>query len=280
MAAATKPHYRLGVRSCSFFAAFLASALALGACASNGNTFRDNYRSSLERWPSGEVSRLLPATGKVDLVKSKNIEDDATNMMENGYLLLGRSKFRSGEVDPAAAREVAADLGASVVLVKSEHAKTVVEAVPVERWMPALGGRGNKPDLRRPEMHGEFRMVYTKKPVDYFDFSATFWAKSKPPIFGVLVEGTGSETHQTDPSGHEVKGRGVVTRAVINESPAARSGVRRGDIIVRFAGTEITDPDQFFDTVVANKGREVDVEIVRVEGATSELKLSVLLSDE
>ncbi len=250
----------------SLLVLLLATAVLLStACASN--SFRDNYRSSLERWPSGEVSRLIPAGGNVELLTSKNIEADATSMMENGYLLLGRSKFRSEQVDPGAAREVAAELGASVVLVKAEYAKKVIEAVPVDQWMPAHGGRSPGGPHGGPVVHGEFRVVYMKRPVDYFDFSATFWAKSKPPIFGVLVEGTGSETQQSDPSGAPVSGRGVVIRAVINDSPALRAGIRRGDVIVRFAATEITGPDQFFDTVVANKGRSVEVEIVRPEGA-------------
>jgi S1-C subfamily serine protease len=55
----------------------------------------------------------------------------------------------------------------------------------------------------------------------------------------------------------------VSVRAVITRSPAFQSDVLRGDIITRFADVDIFDPDQFFDTVVANQGKQVSVELFR-----------------
>jgi S1-C subfamily serine protease len=68
-------------------------------------------------------------------------------------------------------------------------------------------------------------------------------------------------------------------RAVIHDSPAESVGVRGEDVIVRFAGTEITNADQFFDTVVANKGRAIEVELVRPTEAKS-IKVTVPLRNE
>lgn len=274
------PAERRGCARAALLAVLAVAVATLVGCSSNA--YRESYRSSLERWPSGEVSRLLPRTGKAQILTSNDIEEDANRMMENGYLLLGRSRFQSEQVNPEAAREVADDLGASVVLVKAQYAKTVQEAIPVERYIPTRrehASRAAAGGNERAPMLGEFRMTYVRKSVDYFDLAATFWAKSKPPIFGVLVEGRGDKVRQSDPSGETPGGRGVVIRAVIADSPAAAAGVLRGDVIVRFAGTEITDPDQFFDTVVANKGRDVEVDLVRVEKG-QELKLKVQLRDE
>ncbi len=254
--------------------------LGLAACAGSNNVVKENYRSSLERWPSGEVARLEAPKGDVEIVTSKDIEADALRMMENGYLLLGRSKFRGKEVDPASARDVAKELGASIVFVKAEYATTVREAIPMERWTPA--GR-DRVAMERPTgsravggaaMQGEYKVTYQRRAVDYYDTATTFWAKSKPPIFGVIVEkfaGSGTDVQSA--------GRGVVVRAVIGSSPASRAGILPEDIVVRFAGTEITEPDQFFATVVANKGRLVEVEVARV--ATSKvMKLSIQLMNE
>jgi hypothetical protein len=240
-----------------------------------GNAFKDSYRSSLERWPNGEVGRLLPATGNVEIVTSNDIERDDLGMMESGYLLLGRSKFEGNEVNPDAAREVARDLGASVVLLKTEYARTVREAIPVERWAPmrreesahVAGATGSGAGLT---IHGEFQTKFVRRPVAYYDYAATFWAKSKAPIFGVLVEAQRAQVES------DANRRGVVVRAVIADSPASSAGVRHDDVIVRFAGTEIVDPNQFFDTVVANKGRQVEVEIVRVsESKVQKLQLQL-----
>jgi len=246
------------------------------ACGGANNAVKQNYRSSLERWPSGEVSRLLPPTGKVEIVTSTDIEADSVRMMEAGYLLLGRSKFQGKELDPEAARDTAKDLGASVVFVKSEYAKTVHEAVPMEHWSTV---RHERPANARTSpgggdtMHGEYKVRFVQRPVDYFDLSATFWAKSKPPILGVIVESSaGAATAAPDT-------RGVLVRAVINGSPAATAGILREDVIVRFAGTEIATPDAFFAAVVANKGRTVDVDVVRV-ATGKELSLRVVLANE
>lgn len=245
-------------------------AAALLACATN-NAFKAKYQSSLERWPSGEVSRLLPTDGKVDIVTSTDMQRDAVRMMENGYLLLGRSRFRSQQVDADAAREVARELGASVVLLRKQYATTVQGAVATERWFPSARADAPVADPARSDgpsattneqnaratVQGEFRTTYVPQTVDYYDFAATFWAKSKPPIFGVLVEAAGPQVRE------KTGGGGVVIRAVINDSPAAQGGIKSGDVVVKLAGTEITGPDQFFDTVVGNAGKEVDVDLLR-----------------
>lgn len=248
----------------------LGLSAAILACASN-NAFKEKYQSSLERWPSGEVNRLLPSEGKVDIVTSTDTQRDAIKMMENGYLLLGRSKFRSQQVDADAAREVARELGASVVLLRKQYATTVQGAVATERWFPSSRADAPVTDPSRPEapsaqtvdqnaratVQGEFRTTYVPQTIDYYDFAATFWAKSKPPIFGVLVEAPGPHIRE------KTGGSGVVVRAVINDSPAASAGVLGGDVIVKFAGTDIGGTDQFFDTVVKNAGKEVDVDLLR-----------------
>jgi hypothetical protein len=246
-------------------------ALVVG-CAGSNNAIKENYKSSLERWPSGEVSRLVPPSGAVEIVTSTDIEGDSLRMMENGYLLLGRSKFQGSELDADAARDAAKSIGASVVFVKSEYAKTVREAVPMERWTTARGPTGRRGGGADP-MHGEFKVRFVQRTVDYFDLSATFWAKSRPPIFGVIVENSGGVTTQS------ADARGVVVRAVITGSPAARAGVAREDVIVRFAGAEITTADGFFDAVVANKGKNVEVEIVRVAQG-KDFRIQVQLESE
>jgi hypothetical protein len=264
------------------------AAFAIFACGgSSSNAFRTSYRSSLERWPSGEVSRLEHPSGRVEIVTTTDIDADSLRMMEHGYLLLGRSRFSGDKMDPDAAREVARDLGASTVFVKAEYARTVEEAIPMERWVPTrrepVPRAPTVSSVARPvqtsEIRGEFRTTYVKKPHDYFDFAATFWAKSKPPIFGVIVEANGAQGSQSSPSGEALAGKGVVVRAVIHDSPAERAGIQHEDVIVRFAGIDINSADQFFDTVVASKGQVVDVDLVRVADSKV-LNLKVPLKNE
>jgi hypothetical protein len=243
--------------------------LALCACA---NPFRRSYTSSLERWPSGEAGRLLAPEGPAKIVTSDDMRKDALRMMEGGYLLLGRSVFRSTEVDLKLARKVSEEVGASVILVGRRYATSLTEAVPMSEWIPdreitttetgVVQGGPNAGQIWEREttkvIEGEFRTQYVPQTTEYYDYAATYWAKSKPPIFGVLVAALDDAARQQLQSN-----RGVSVRAVITRSPAFQSDVLRGDIITRFADVDILDPDQFFDTVVANQGKQVTVELFR-----------------
>jgi|WetSurMetagenome_2_1015567.scaffolds.fasta_scaffold87892_1 hypothetical protein len=255
----------------STIAGFLAVVVFLGV-AGCANPFKDSYMSSLERWPGGEVSRLLPVQGEAKLITSTSMKEDAQRMMENGYLLLGRSKFRDNQVDPARAREVAAEIGASIILFERQYSGTVTDAVPMSEWIPerevTIREQGivqGGPDMGQVydrevtrTVRGEFRTTYVPQTTEYYDFAATYWGKLKPSIFGVLVTALDDEARQRIQSN-----RGVVIRAVVKNTPAFTADLLRYDVITRFAGEDITDPDQFFDTVVRNAGRKVDVEINR-----------------
>lgn len=243
----------------------LLSALVL--CAGCANPFRSGYESRLERWPKGEVERLLPADAPAKLLTSTNMRRDAIRMMEEGYLLLGRSKFTGPAVNPGEARSLAKEVGASVVLVQQEFVESVAEAVPVSEWIPPrevtytmrqeVDGEIVEREVTR-EVQGEFQTRYVPETTDYYEHRATYWAKSKPPIFGVLVHSMQDRDRQRIGSN-----RGVVVSAVINDSPAFDADILRGDVITAVSGTVMTSPDQFFDYVVANQGKEVQVELAR-----------------
>jgi len=71
--------------------------------------------------------------------------------------------------------------------------------------------------------------------------------------------------------------KGVIVQAVINDSPAFTADVLRHDVITKFADEAVINTDQFFDLVVRNSGRNVQVELNR----NGELKtISVQLKAE
>src|SRR5262249_50272518 len=158
---------------------------------------------------------------------------------------LGRSRFRTeDDVSSDSARALARELHASVVLLNAKYAKTLTRTIPIERWSPIRHERNARGALLdMASIRGESRLTYLPHPVDYYDYAATFWAKSKPPIFGVLIEAHRGAGRELGPTGIPIPGLGVVVRAVIHDSPAEGAGVRGDDVIVRFAGTEITDAD-------------------------------------
>ena len=46
---------------------------------------------------------------------------------------------------------------------------------------------------------------------------------------------------------------GLLVRGVEDDSPAARAGITRGDLIVSVAGTAVTDADELLDAIAAAK---------------------------
>ena len=236
------------------------------------NPFNDTYVSKLESWPSGQVARVLPVQGDVKLMTSLDIKNDAERMLENGYLLLGRSKFRETQININEAKKFAREINASIVLVERKFADAVTEAVPINEWIPARqetlksksvvvsgpnAGKVIETEITK-EIQGEFRTKYVPQTMEYYDYAATYWGKLKPPIFGVFVNRLDNESRQRLKSN-----RGVIVRAVIRDSPAFKADIIPNDIITSFADQAITDIEQLFDLVLLNNGGTVDVEFIR-----------------
>jgi hypothetical protein len=246
-----------------------AVGVALIGCS---NPFRETYESRLELWSGAEPSALLPATGPPKLVTSDRLRRDAVRMMENGYVLLGRSQFTGTDIDGRAALAQAEDVGASVVLLQAEYAKTVTEAVPMTEWIPDRtvtytiveevqtgpdAGALVEREVTRT-IEGEFQTYYIPETSDYYDVAATFWAKAKAPRFGVLVQPLTNEAKQEIESN-----RGVMVRTVIIDSPAYEADVLPGDIITRFGDDRVESAAQLFSLIEEHAGEEVSIEVVR-----------------
>lgn len=262
----------MNIRVYCFLSFIMAIAILLFGCA--GSAFKQHYESHSERQPSDAKSRLLPPPeGEARLLSSEDIRADAVRLMENGYLLLGRSKFVSKQIDPGSALKLAKEVGASVILVSEQYTNTVEDIVPVTEWIPAKqdtivktvvisDGRNNGRKVIRQAVvettEGEFQTTYVPQSTDYYEYAATFWAKSKPPVFGVMVRPTDEETRQRLQSNH-----GLMVVAVIRDSPAFLADILRGDVIMKYANQDITSRRQFFDLVQANADKKIELQFER-----------------
>src|ERR1051325_1470324 len=81
------------------------------------NPYHRNYLSTIQKWPGGVEGRVLKPQGPPKLVTSENMKHDAQSLLEDGYTLLGRAKFRSAKLDETQALEQAKSVGAWVALV-------------------------------------------------------------------------------------------------------------------------------------------------------------------
>jgi serine protease Do len=69
---------------------------------------------------------------------------------------------------------------------------------------------------------------------------------------------------------------GLLIRDVAEDSPAARAGIVRGDLIVAAAGHPTRTPDDLFDALKAAPGGTIELNLVR---GTDELTTQVTLGD-
>ena len=107
-------------------------------------------------------------------------------------------------------------------------------------------------------IQGESYIEYVPETVDYYNYSATFWRKSIPLAFGVLVQALDEPTRQRLQTN-----RGVIVKVVVNRSPAFAADILRGDIITQFNGEPVNDPADFFAKIRAHAGQPVTVRIIR-----------------
>jgi putative serine protease PepD len=106
-------------------------------------------------------------------------------------------------------------------------------------------------------------------PADAVAWAATYLARGEQPPYGVL--GVHGRTATPD----DVVSRGVVVEHVSEELPAARAGVREGDVIVAVDGREIVRFEELtakLRTVAV--GERLTLEVVR-DGTRQRLQLTV-----
>jgi len=70
---------------------------------------------------------------------------------------------------------------------------------------------------------------------------------------------------------------GLLVRDVVDDSPAARAGLARGDLITAAAGNPIGTPDDLFDALKAAPGGAIELTIVR---GTDERTIQVTFGDQ
>jgi hypothetical protein len=237
------------------------------------NPYQINYLSTVQKWPGDVTNRLLKPKGPPKLVTTEDVKKDARTLLESGYVLLGKAKFRDRKLDESLALQQGKAVGAWLVLVASKYVNTVTESMPFNQWTPDQTTITSETtqiqhDPRKPPetiqkqtvqtVQGELQTTYVPENVAYYDYSAAFWAKTKPSILGVLVQPLSDDLKKQ----YETN-KGVGVFVVINGSPAFNADILKGDLLMSLAGEEIVTPDQFFDIVNRHAGQAVELGLIR-----------------
>ena len=110
----------------------------LTGCANNFSKF---YRDGFANSPGGRPENVEFYSGKPKLMQGGNPQEDATRMIENGYVRVGVSSFNSSRGPADDAISVARDNGAEFVIYYSKYTHTVsgtAQPRPLSQVAPQL----------------------------------------------------------------------------------------------------------------------------------------------
>ena len=250
--------------------------LCLMGCAANG--FEKYYvpRPGVE----AQRSRLLPATGPPSVYTySDTPKEDVLRAQEAGYVQLGTSNFY-GPPNTMTNTELltqAKNVGASMVLIHSQYKDTVSGSIPYTVANPpqistvntsgtvnaygtggyATGNYSGQSTITSPGGTTTYNMPYS---VSRNDTVATFWAKQDPTTIrlGVIYAPLPAEVRT-----RLERNTGLIAIGIIQQSPAFRANILRGDVLLKIGGEDVVDPASFDAQLHKFAGQTVKIELMR-----------------
>jgi membrane-associated protease RseP (regulator of RpoE activity) len=250
----------------------LIAILFIGCARPYAQYYHDNIRGM-------DTSNIIFTTEEPKLLRGNmdTVDADCLQMAEEGYALLGYSSFHGPKFNENQAVNQARQLKASVVVVYSKYLdtqsgiqpiilpdiKTSVSSSQATAYGSAFGSGGYASGYATGYGTGTTttygtQVIYQPYSIDRFDQGATYWAKTKGQISGVLAKDLPPELRQKIGSN-----KGLLVIGVVKRSPAFSADILRGDIIKKVNNIEIADLKQYFQTMVSNANKKVTITLVR-----------------
>lgn len=216
-----------------------------------------------------EPQAILPTGEPVIFRGNKDYEKDSISMIENGYIMLGYSSFNAGNVNEDDAKYQAKKIHASAIVMYSKYTNTVSGSIPltlpnttttnssVYGNVYGSGGYANVSGYGTSTTYGT-KTTYIPYSVRRSDYSATYWIKSKGPIFGAYPKEIEPETHKKIGTN-----KGVAAYAIVKKSPAFHADIFTGDILLKIDDADIYDVKTYADAITKYSGHKVDIQIYR-----------------
>ena len=227
----------------------MATLLIAGKLLAAENLFEKNYQQQ----NTGNLVSLQ-ANPDTKMYVSNHKDDDNISMLEDGYDMMGTSGFQASKVPPELALQHAKAIKADTVLVYTKYgsAKTAASKIQVIKEATKKGGGViNDKDLVEDETQ--------------YDYFASYWAKLPTPLLGVhiikLVKNAQPDDEEADAK--KMENKGLTILAVIKDSPAAKAGLIRGDVLMKVAGNELNKPEELSSIVRRYQGQDVAIEYER-----------------
>jgi len=249
----------------------IAALLAIGVitflsgCATNQfaanpymNYYHDNLQGkSLAEFPIIDSMPCIP-----QIYGSQDIKSDMHILLEHNYLLIGSAVFHGPPTSNSEAIEQAQNVGACIVLLHSDYMGTQTSYLP---WTtpnaPQTSNTMITGDINAnatTTTYGGSHTNYIPYSVSKYTYRAGFFVKAKQRVLGI----DGGEL-PPDLRQQLQRNTGAYVTVVINDTPAYSANILEGDVIISFAGQDVTSREMFGPLVQQHAGERVKIILIR-----------------
>ena len=221
------------------------------AFAEETNLFQVNYLTQ-----SNDSLHSLQKKPDTKIYAGMNKEKDNIRMLEDGYDLMGTSAFQGPFTEPNQALKHAQSIEADVVLV---YDRKINEMTRTER-LRQIHAEMKKSSKSEKNSVIEVSEADLQDKNSKFDFYSTYWAKLPLPILGLHVIKLIKKSSDTKEKKEEA---GLKVIAVIKDSPAFKSGIQKGDVILVLNDVNTESPEEFAKSVFKQQGNKVKIKYAR-----------------
>lgn len=224
----------------------IASALFSMQINAAENLYAKNYKAQ-----NNAQLRSLQPNPDTQIFVSNHKEEDNISMLEKGYDMMGSSGFEAGNVPADLALQHGKSIHADTVLVYTKYGSSKTAASKMQAIKDAMKQKGEVTEQDLAE-----------DPTVY-QYYASYWAKLPKPLLGVHII---KLKQKVDPRQAEVASpeeAGLKVIAVVQDSPAAKAAIMRGDALLKIGEVALVKPEDLFAAVKRYAGQTVSVVLQR-----------------
>jgi C-terminal processing protease CtpA/Prc len=227
--------------------AISASLFSMPLVAEEANPYAKNYKAQ----NSSQLKSLQP-NPDTKIYVSNHKEEDNISMLQKGYDMMGSSGFEGGDVAADLALQHGKNINADTVLVYSKYGSNKTAESKMQAIKDAIKNKG------------EVTEQDLAKDTTTYQYYASYWAKLPPPLLGVHVIKLKQKANtRAGADAQEINGLKII--AVVNDSPAARAEIARGDVLLKIGEFTLEKPEDLFAAVKRYAGQSVPVVLQRDE---------------
>ncbi len=232
----------------SMIGAILAMSLSffsMQIAAAEENPYAKNYKAQ-----NSNQLQSLQANPDTKIYVSNHKEEDNISMLEKGYDMMGSSGFEGGNVPADLALQHGKNIKADTVLVYSKYGSSKTAESKMQAIKDAIKKKGEVTEQDLAE------------DTTSYQYYASYWAKLPTPLLGVhIIKLKQKANPRAGTDAQEENGLKVI--AVVQDSPAAKAAIVRGDALLKIGDVSLLKPEDLFAAVKRYAGQTVPVLLKR-----------------